>query len=149
MTKVVLCVSERDIVCTASLTCQMICLMITHALMVFCFSVGGRKISLARYESICVCIEVATIINVFVDPLVSLLFSSNFREAAYELLFPPKKKHLKSNFKRQNKDWMTTILNDKYQCWVNVYNQYSYLTLFLKYLFHLHQNSTLIAYFNV
>ena len=95
LTKVVLCVSQRDIVCTASLSCQIICLIITHALMVYCFSAGGRKISLARYQSVCVCIEIASIINAFVDSLVSLLFSSNFREAAFKIVFPPKKNHLK------------------------------------------------------
>ena len=103
LTKVVLCVSERDIACTTSLTCQIICLLLTHALMVYCFSVSGKKISLSRYESTCICFEIASIINALVDSVVSLLFSSSFREAAFKTVFPPKSHHFKSNIKIQNK----------------------------------------------
>ena len=99
LTKVVLCVSQRDIVCTASLTCQIICLILTHVLMVYSFTTSGKKISLSRYESSTICIEIALIINGLVDSLVSLLFSSNFREAAFKIVFPPKKNQLKSSFK--------------------------------------------------
>ena len=87
LTKVVLCLSHRDIICTASLTSQMICLFVTHALMVYSFIIGGQEVTLSRYGWASILLEVSFLLNAIVDSFASLVFSSNFRDAAWNIFF--------------------------------------------------------------
>ena len=87
MTKVVLCLSHSDIICTASLSSQMICLFVTHALIAYSFQIGGKEVTLSRYEWGNIWLEVAFVLNAIVDSFVSLVFSSNFRDAAWSIFF--------------------------------------------------------------
>ena len=101
LTKVVLCVSNKDLVCTASLTTQIICLVVTHVLMIYCFRIGGQEVTLSKYESVSVCIEIAVIINSFISSCVSLMFSSNFRDAVCKIFFPKQSSNVRG--RRENK----------------------------------------------
>ena len=83
MTKVVLCVSKKDIICTASLTSQLACLAVTVILIVSMFSNGrGQVITINQYIRNIYSFEVAMILNTIIDPVVCIIFSSNFRKAA-------------------------------------------------------------------
>ena len=88
LTKVVLCLSDSDITCSISLTLQLICLCITHVLTVFSFKISGQEVSLERYMLSCYSMEVAFLINTMVDPIVCVIFSSNFRNAAKAIMTP-------------------------------------------------------------
>ena len=85
-TKVVICVSHKDIICTASLTSQMICLCITHVLLIYGFIISGKEVPLWRYVMSAYLMEVAIIFNAAVDPCACILFSSTYRNAAKNFL---------------------------------------------------------------
>lgn len=80
-------VSRKDIFCTTSLTLQIICLLITHGLTIFAFSISGQKVSLKRFILSYYAFEIAFLINTMIHPLVCILFSSNYRDAAKSILF--------------------------------------------------------------
>ena len=83
MTNVVLCVSKKDIICTASLTSQLVCLAVTLLLAASSFSYGrGQIMSLDNNVNNAYSFELAMIINTIIDPMVCVIFSSNFRKAA-------------------------------------------------------------------
>jgi hypothetical protein len=86
LTKVVICVSHRDIICTASLTSQMICLCITHMLMIYGFIISGKEVPLWRYVMSAYLMEVAIIFSAAVDPFACILFSSSYRNAAKNMI---------------------------------------------------------------
>ena len=86
LTKVVLCLSNSDITCSISLTLQLICLCITHMLTVFSFKIAGQEVSLERYMLSVYSMEVAFLINTMVDPIVCIIFSSNYRNAAKAIM---------------------------------------------------------------
>ena len=86
LTEVVLCVTQKDITCTAALTSQIVCLCITSALIIYVFQVTGLKITLERYISGIYCMEIGFIMHTLVDPIVCIIFSSNYRVAAKNIL---------------------------------------------------------------
>ena len=86
LTKVVLCLSNSDISCSISLTLQLTCLCITHVLTVFTFLISGQEVSLERYMLSCYSLEAALLINTMVDPIVCIIFSSNYRNAAKTIM---------------------------------------------------------------
>ena len=86
LTKVVLCLSHQDIVCTASLTSQILCLLITHVLTVFGFRISGEIVSIDAYFASTIAFEMAFLINTMVDPIICIIFSSPYRCAASEFL---------------------------------------------------------------
>ena len=86
LTKVVLCLSNSDITCSISLTLQLICLCITHMLTVFTFRIAGQEVSLERYMQSVYSMEVALLINTMVDPIVCVVFSSDFRNAVKAII---------------------------------------------------------------
>ena len=86
LTNVVLCLSRHDIVCTASLTSQLVCLLITHVLTVFGFRISGEMVSIDAYDASTFAFEIAFLINTLVDPFICIIFSTSFRCAALEFL---------------------------------------------------------------
>ena len=86
LTKFVLCVSRHDIVCTASLTSQIVCLLITHVLTVFGFRISGEMVSIDAYDASTFAFEIAFLINTLVDPFICIIFSTSYRCAALEFL---------------------------------------------------------------
>lgn len=80
-------VSRKDIFCTTSLTLQLLCLLITHSLTIFAFSISGKRVSLKRFILSYYAFEIALLINTIVHPLVCILFSSNYRDASKSILF--------------------------------------------------------------
>ena len=86
LTKVVLCLSRQDIACTASLTSQILCLLITHVLTVFGFRISGQIVSIDAYAASTFAFEIAFLINTMVDPLICIIFSSHYRCAASDFL---------------------------------------------------------------
>ena len=86
LTNVVLCLSRHDIVCTASLTSQIICLLITHVLTVFGFRISGEMVSIDAYDASTFAFEIAFLINTLVDPFICIIFSTSYRCAALEFL---------------------------------------------------------------
>ena len=86
LTKVVLCLSRHDIVCTASLTSQILCLLITHVLTVVGFRISGQIVSIDAFAASTFAFEIAFLINTMVDPLICIIFSSRYRSAASDLL---------------------------------------------------------------
>ena len=87
LTNLVFCVTRKDIICTAGLTSQIICLCITHALLFYTFKISGQKVSSERYISAIYSLEAAFILNTIVDPIICIIFSSKYRNAAKDILF--------------------------------------------------------------
>ena len=86
MTKVVICVSKQDIVCTASLSSQVASLIVTFILTIVGFSISGKIVTIDRFFTSYYCTEVALIMSSIVDPLTCVLFSRNFRKATISTL---------------------------------------------------------------
>ena len=82
LTSAVICVSRKDIICTASLTLQVICLLATHFLSIFTFRISGKEVTLERYLSALRTWEISLLMITMVDPLSCIIFSSSYREAA-------------------------------------------------------------------
>merc|ERR1712096_413004 len=63
ITNVVICVSQRDILCTAGLLCQLVSLMLTFILTLICASVTRKIVTIDRYMLSYYCGEIALILN--------------------------------------------------------------------------------------
>ena len=79
-------VSRKDIFCTSSLTLQILCLLMTHGLTIFAFKISGQKVSLRRFIFSYYAFELAFLINTMIHPLICILFSSNYRDAAKSII---------------------------------------------------------------
>ena len=86
MTKAVICVSTKDIVCTASLSSQVASLIVTFILTIVGFRISGKIITIDTFLSAYYCLEVALIMNSIIDPMTCVLFSRNFRNTAINTL---------------------------------------------------------------
>ena len=86
LSKRVVFVSRKDIFCTSSLTLQILCLVLTHGLTIFAFKISGQKVCLRRFIFSYYAFELAFLINTMIHPLICILFSSNYREAAKSIL---------------------------------------------------------------
>ena len=82
LTSAVICVSRKDIICTASLSLQVVCLLATHFLSMFTFKISGKEVPLERYLSALRTWEISLLMITMVDPLSCIIFSSSYREAA-------------------------------------------------------------------
>ena len=82
MTEVVLCVAKNDITCMKSLTSQLICLAFTFILMASVFSNRGQIVALETLVNMFYRYELALFLTTLIDPMVCVIFSSNFRKAA-------------------------------------------------------------------
>ena len=80
-TNVVLCLSQKDIICTIGLSCQLASLIVTFILSIIGFRTSGKIITIYEFLVAYYCLEVALIINSVVDPILCLMFSSDFRDA--------------------------------------------------------------------
>ena len=86
LTSAVICVSRKDIICTASLSLQVICLLATHFLSMYTFKISGKEVPLERYLSALKAWEISVLMITMVDPLSCIIFSSSYREAAKMIL---------------------------------------------------------------
>ena len=81
LTNVVLCVSQKDIICTIGLACQLASLILTFILTILGFRNSGKIVPIHEFFWGYYCLEVALLINSLVDPIVCVMFSKNFRDA--------------------------------------------------------------------
>ena len=86
LTSAVICVTPKDIICTASLSLQVLCLLATHFLSMYTFKISGKEVPLERYLSALKAWEISVLMITMVDPLSCIIFSSNYREAAKNIL---------------------------------------------------------------
>ena len=86
LTSAVICVSRKDIICTTSLILQVICLVITYILSFNGFNISGKEVSLERYIWSIRFTELSMLMITMVDPITSMIFSSNYRSAAKSIL---------------------------------------------------------------
>ena len=86
LTSAVICVSRKDIICTTSLILQVICLIITYILSFNGFNISGKEVSLERYIWAIRFTELSMLMITMVDPITSMIFSSNYRSAAKSIL---------------------------------------------------------------
>ena len=89
-TNVVVCISQKDIICTIGLACQLLSLIITFILTIFAFRISGKIVTVYEFFRSYYCLESALIINSVVDPIVCVVFSHNFREAFKNMMVRPK-----------------------------------------------------------
>ena len=80
-TNAVVCISQKDIVCTIGLSCQLTILIITFILCSFCFRMTGKIVPLSEFFQGLYSLEIGFILNSMVNPVVCVIFSTNFREA--------------------------------------------------------------------
>ena len=86
LTSAVICVSRKDIICTTSLVLQVVCLIITYILSFNGFNISGKEVSLESYIWAIRFIELSLLMITMVDPITSMIFSSNYRNAAKNIL---------------------------------------------------------------
>ena len=86
LSKQLVCVSRKDIFCTTSLGLQILCLLLTHGLTIFAFKISGQKVTLRRFIFSYYAFELAFLINTMIHPLICILFSSNYRDAAKSII---------------------------------------------------------------
>ena len=80
-TNAVLCISQKDIVCTIGLSCQLTILIITFILCSVAFRMSGKIVPVSEFFQKFYGLEVGFILNSMVNPVVCVIFSTNFREA--------------------------------------------------------------------
>ena len=80
-TNVVLCISRTDVICTIALACQLSSLVITFILTIFGIRIAGKIVTIHEYFLAGYFLEIALIINSVVDPIICVVFSSDFRDA--------------------------------------------------------------------
>ena len=86
LTSAVICVSRKDIICTTSLVLQVVCLIITYILSFNGFNISGKEVPLESYIWAIRFIELSLLMITMVDPITSMIFSSNYRIAAKNIL---------------------------------------------------------------
>ena len=86
LTSAVICVSRKDIICTASLSLQVLCLLATHFLSMYTYKISGKEVPLERYLSALRTWEISLLMITMVDPLSCIIFSSSYRAAARDIL---------------------------------------------------------------
>ena len=86
LTSAVICVSRKDIICTTSLVLQVVCLIITYILSFNGFNISGKEVPLESYIWAIRFIELSLLMITMVDPVTSMIFSSNYRIAAKNIL---------------------------------------------------------------
>ena len=91
LSKHLVCVSRKDIFCTTSLGLQILCLFLTHGLTIFAFKISGQKVTLQRFIFSYYAFELAFLINTMIHPLICILFSSNYRDAAKSIMLKIKR----------------------------------------------------------
>ena len=86
LTSAVICVSRKDIICSTSLILQVLCLLITYILSFTGFNISGKVVSLERYIWSIRFTELSLLMITMVDPIVCMIFSSNYRRAARNIV---------------------------------------------------------------
>ena len=86
LTSAVICISRKDIICTASLSLQVLCLLATHFLSMYTYKISGKEVPLERYLSALRTWEISLLMITMVDPLSCIIFSSSYRAAARDIL---------------------------------------------------------------
>ena len=95
LTSAVICVTPKDIICTASLSLQVLCLLATHFLSMYTYRISGKEVPLETYMSGLKAWEISVLMITMVDPLSCVIFSSSYREGAKNILlkiFPKENK---------------------------------------------------------
>ena len=86
LTDTVLCISRTDVICTIGLSCQLLSLIATFILLIFGFRISGKIVTMNEFFSAYYCMQIALLLNSVIDPIVSVIFSTNFRDALKCLL---------------------------------------------------------------
>ena len=81
LTDTVLCISRTDVICTIGLSCQLLSLITTFILLIFGFRISGKIVTMNEFFAAYYCMEIALLVNSVIDPIVSVIFSTNFRDA--------------------------------------------------------------------
>lgn len=88
LTDNIICVSRTDVICTIGFSCQLLGLIATFILTIFGFRMSGKIVTVYEFFTGYYCLELALFINSVVDPIVSVIFSSSFRNALKCLIYP-------------------------------------------------------------
>ena len=86
LSNIVFCVSQKDIVCTIGLSCQLTSLVLTFILTILGFQISGKIVPIDEFFPAYYCLEAALIINSVVDPIICVAFSGNFRDALIDMI---------------------------------------------------------------
>ena len=86
LTDTVLCISQTDVICTIGLSCQLLSLIATFILLIFGFRISGKIVTMNEFFTAYYCMQIALLLNSVIDPIVSVIFSTNFRDALKCLL---------------------------------------------------------------
>ena len=81
LTDSVLCISQTDVICTIGLSCQLLSLITTFILLIFGFRISGKIVTMNEFFTAYYCMEIALLVNSVIDPIVSVIFSTKFRDA--------------------------------------------------------------------
>ena len=86
MTKVVLSASAQDITCTRGLSAQLFVMFVTFVLYILPVQHSNKIITVQAFYLSSIGIELGFFFNALIDPLVCLIFSSEFRAAVKSIL---------------------------------------------------------------
>ena len=86
LTDTVLCISRTDVICTIGLSCQLLSLITTFILLIFGFRISGKIVTMDEFFFAYYCMEIALLVNSVIDPIVSIIFSTKFRDALKGLI---------------------------------------------------------------
>ena len=87
LSNIVFCVSQKDIVCTIGLFCQLTGLVLTFILTILGFRISGKIVPIDNFFPAYYCLESALIINSLIDPIICVAFSGNFRTALLDMIY--------------------------------------------------------------